>query len=99
MLRLAGHVLERSSGRDVTDAKRSTAIEEGRAALVERLGRDLGYDLGAWHEQLLAAPDLRAEYRHPYAWSTVSAAIRKAISDPDRDRLVASLLARRSSKP
>lgn len=99
MLQLAGHVLVRGWDGDVTDEQRLAAIEEGHAALVARIGRDLGYELGAWHEQLLSDPNLRGEYRHVYAWRRVFAAVEAALADPNRDRLVAALRTRLRRPP
>jgi hypothetical protein len=89
MLAFAGHVLSRNPVANATDEQRIAAITSGHAALVERVGRDLGYELQPWHDLLFSHPDHRAEYRFRYAWSTVKAAIESAFVDPDRVRLLA----------
>src|SRR6188472_2990794 len=85
MLQFAGHVLSRPSAVDVTDEQRIAAIEAGHAALVARVGRDLGYELGPWHELLSSDDALRLEYRHSYGWRGVRAAIESARRDPRRE--------------
>jgi hypothetical protein len=94
MLELAGHVLSRQREADGTDEERMAAIEAGHAALVRRVGHDLGYDVRAWHERLLSDNAWREQYQHPYAWRGVREAVQRAFADPDRERLVTALLAR-----
>src|SRR5580704_8699217 len=89
MLMFSGHVLWRAPAPDAADEQRIAAITKGHAALVERAGRDLGYELRPWHDLLCSDRDLRAEYRHTYAWSGVKEAVERALTDPDRARLVA----------
>jgi len=94
MLQLAGNVLSRQSDVDVTDEQRIAAIEAGQAALVARVGRDLGYELGPWHELLSSDHELRGEYQHSYGWRGVRAAIERALLDPRRENLLAALRSR-----
>jgi hypothetical protein len=90
MLMLASNVLRRFSGpANDSDEDRLAAMKEGREMLVRSERCDLGYDLKAWHELLLERGD--KSYRHPYGWSRVRKEIERAISDPDRVRLVALL--------
>lgn len=91
MLRFAGHVLSRQRNADVTDEQRLAAIEEGHAALVARVGRDLGFGLRAWHDVLSADADLRGQYVHPHAWPQVRVAVERAFEDTTRELLVATL--------
>jgi hypothetical protein len=92
MLMLAGHVLRRfrpPTDAVEPDADRLAAMRAGREQLRRMTGQDFVYDLGRWHELLLANPDWG--YEHPYAWRAVRPAIEAALNDPDRLRLVAVL--------
>lgn len=91
MLRFAGHVLSHQAEADITDEQRIAALKAGHAALVARVGRDLGYELHPWHALLSSDRKLRAEYQHPYAWRGVRAAIERTLADPTRERLLAAL--------
>lgn len=94
MLQFAGHVLGRRTAAEVTDAQRIAAMEAGHAALVACVGRDLGYELRAWHQLLLSDAELCGEYQQMYAWSGVRAAVEFALADPNHDRFVAAIRAR-----
>jgi hypothetical protein len=97
MLRFAGHVLSHQAEADITDEQRVAALEVGHAALVRRVGRDLGYELLPWHALLLSDQKLGGEYQHPYAWQRVRAAVERALTDPARERLLATLRSRARS--
>lgn len=91
MLRFAGHVLSHQAEADITDEQRIAALKDGHAALVARVGRDLGYELLAWHALLSSDRELRGEYQHPYAWQSVRAAVERALAEPTRERLLTAL--------
>lgn len=91
MLQFAGHVLSHQAEADITDEQRIAALKAGHAALVTRVGRDLGYELLAWHALLSSDRKLRGEYQHPYAWRSVRAAVERALADPTRERLLTAL--------
>lgn len=91
MLQFAGYVLSRQPRGNVADDERVAAIEAGHAALVGRVGRDLGYELRAWHQLLSSDRELRSQYQHPYAWHSVRAAVERALTDSARERLLTGL--------
>lgn len=92
MLMLAGHVMRPHPvppGTVEPDEARLRAMAMGRAQLRRLTEQDFGYDLPRWHEYLLAAENV--QYCHPYAWHAVRPAIERALTDPDRERLVTLL--------
>jgi hypothetical protein len=94
VLKLAGFVLARDPDVDVvpaSDEERIRIMKEGRAALVRRTGQDFGFDLAAWVDVLEADEVHRDQFTHPYAYRSTMVWIRRAIADPDRQRLVALL--------
>ena len=66
-------------------------MRAGRAALRQATGQDFWYDLAAWRDFLLSAPDDEFGYRHPHAFSQVDQAVQRAIRYQRRRRLVALL--------
>lgn len=94
MLMLAGYTMTRrpvTPGAVPSDEARLTAMRAGRAGLRRLTGHDCGYDLGRWHELLLASVGDEWGYRHPYAWRAVRPAVEQGITDPDRLRLARML--------
>ena len=71
-----------------SDEERIEIMRGGRAALVQRTGRDFGYDLAKWVEFLEADEEYRDEFTHPYAYRTTLRWLREAMADTDRQRLV-----------
>jgi hypothetical protein len=94
MLQLAGYVVDYDK-RDIRPAKSDKeflrTVRQGRADLRRQCGSDFGYDLAAWRDFLLAAPDDEFGYRHPYAFRRVDRAIQRAMSDPRRADLIEQL--------
>jgi hypothetical protein len=94
MLQLASYAVlwgERDIRPAASDEDCLRQIRAGRIALRQATGQDFGYDLAAWREFLLSAPDDEFGYRHPYAFSGVDRAVQRAIRSPRRRRLVAQL--------
>ena len=94
MLRLAGYGVDyraRRIGLSRSDDDRMTSMRLGYERLRNITGQDFGYDLGAWHEYLTTDEDDEFGYQHPYAFSNVRGAIRKAISNERRIELAKRL--------
>src|SRR5262249_34143233 len=89
MLMLAGHVLRPypvPQGTVEPDEDRLKAMRQGRENLCRLTGEAFGYDLARWPAHLLGNDEWG--YQHPYAGRTVRPAIERALTDPDRLRLV-----------
>jgi hypothetical protein len=89
MLGLGGEVLL-SGGiarEQASDDQRLGAMRQARQTLTQRTGRDLGFDLAAWHRFLLDDAKLSEEYTFDYAWKAVKQRIDELLDDPDRLRL------------
>jgi hypothetical protein len=100
MLRLAGYGVDYQARRirlSRSDDERSKNMRAGRAGLRRATGHDFGFDLAAWHE-FLASEEDESGYRHPYAFGGVASAIRRAIGNKRRLRLVQQLGERRRTK-
>lgn len=72
----------------LTDCKRLARMKEAHKMLKLYSGRDLGYDLAAWHHFLMSDRQLRKEYTFHYAWRPVRRRVEELLDDPDRLRLV-----------
>lgn len=91
-LQLAGNFIHRYGPRDrpETDEARVKSMREGRELLRKLTRQDHGYDLAAWDALLRTdADDRRWGYRHPYGWHSTEAEVKRALTDPERLRLVA----------
>ncbi len=88
MLSLGGEVLLWSGAVPPGERDRLTAMREAREMLMQRAGRDFGFDLAAWHDFLLNDGKLSDEYTFVYAWKAVRRRIDELFDDPERLRLV-----------
>jgi len=89
MLRLGGEVLLSGgiAAGQANDQERLSVMTKARQTLMQRTGRDFGYDLAAWHHFLLEDAQLSEQYTFDYAWKAVKPRIDELINDPDRLRL------------
>ena len=89
MLRLGGEVLLSGgiAAGQANDRERLSVMTKARQTLMQRTGRDFGYDLAAWHHFLLEDAQLSEQYTFDYAWKAVKPRIDELINDPDRLRL------------
>jgi hypothetical protein len=91
MLELGGDVSDRPGSGPVPDEERARRMKDARDRLRQLTGRDLGYDLAAWHHFLLSAPHHTSQYTAAPAWEAVRPRILELVLNPDRMRLLASL--------
>jgi hypothetical protein len=89
MLRLGGEVLLSGgiAAGQANDQERLGVMAQARQTLMQRTGRDFGYDLAAWHHFLLEDAQLSEQYTFDYAWKAVKPRIDELLNDPDRLRL------------
>ena len=89
MLGLGGEILLSGgiASQRASDEQRLDVMKDARQMLMQRSGRDFGFDLAAWHQFLLNDAKLSEEYTFDYAWKAVKPRIDELINDPDRLRL------------
>ena len=89
MLRLGGEVLLSGgiAAGQANDQERLSVMTKARQTLMQRTGRDFGYDLAAWHHFLLEDAQLSEQYTFDYAWKAVKRRIDELLDDPGRLRL------------
>ena len=90
MLGLGGEILLSGgiASKSASDEQRLDVMKQARQTLVQRSGRDFGFDLAAWHQFLLDDAKLAEQYTFDYAWKAVKQRIDELLNDPDRLRLV-----------
>ena len=96
MLRLIGYSFGAGDTEIEFDVpKRLKIMRSGHDALAQVTGRDFGYNLQKWR-QFLCQHGEKFGYTHPYAYEAVDLIVRRAIDDPEFQRL-AKLLSEGSS--
>ena len=89
MLGLGGEILLSGGigSEQASDDQRLVVMKQARQTLMQRTGRDFGFNLAAWHRFLLDDGKLSEEYTFDYAWKAVKRRIDELLDDPDRQRL------------
>jgi hypothetical protein len=99
ILALAGYDLHRAYVGDFKQPareQRKQALRQGRSLLHRLTGRDLGYDLADWWNHLTAC--VMGFHRVP-AFPRIVRAVRAAMTDPARQKLVEEVIAEDALNP